>query len=101
MREEMDALLKQTEDASRPVDLDLPIGRLTRIDAIQLQAMAQVNRRQLEIRRCQVDVALAAFEAGTYGVCRYCKQPINFERLEALPESPFCIECQESFETER
>lgn len=98
MQRQIEALLAQTERDARPVDLNLPIGRLTRIDAIQMQAMAQLNRRQLEIRRLQVTAALEAFAAGTYGNCRHCKGPISLARLEALPETPFCLACQESFE---
>ncbi|HSM50452.1 MAG TPA: hypothetical protein VLA75_03520 [Thermoanaerobaculia bacterium] len=56
------ALLDQTAEDSRPVDLALPSGRLTHIDAIQMQAMAQLNRRQLEIRRQQIELALATFD---------------------------------------
>ena len=100
-KEAIDALLTQTEADSRPVDLDLPIGRLTRIDAIQMQAMAQMNRFQLDIRRQQVDGALEALEAGRYGQCRSCKGPIDLERLQVLPESPFCLACQEMFEQQR
>ena len=48
-KDAIQALLTQTKDDSRPVDLELPIGRLTRIDAIQMQAMAQMNRHQLDI----------------------------------------------------
>ncbi len=95
------ALLDQTAQDSRPVDLELPIGRLTRIDAIQMQGMAQMNRQQLDIRRQQVDASLAAFDTGKFGFCRHCHQPISFARLEVLPESPFCVDCQESFERER
>jgi DnaK suppressor protein len=98
LERQIEALLKQTEADSRPVDLNLPIGRLTRIDAIQIQAMAQMNRRQLEIRLQQVEAALAGFRAGTYGTCRHCYGPIGAHRLEALPETPFCLDCQESFE---
>lgn len=95
---QIEALLAQTSQDSQPVDLDLPIGRLTRIDAIQMQGMAQMNRQQLDIRRRQVDAALACFDQGTYGDCRQCGEPIQFERLDVLPESPFCLACQESFE---
>ena len=95
------SLLTKTEADSRPVDLDLPTGRLTRIDAIQMQGMAQMNRHQLDIRRQQVDVALAALDAGDYGQCRSCRAPIGLERLEVLPESPFCLACQEMFESQR
>ena len=99
MQAQIDGLLAQTAADSRPVDLELPIGRLTRIDAVQIQAMAQMNRRQLDIQRQQVEVALASFAAGTYGACRACRGPIALG-LEVLPESPFCIECQERFEQE-
>ncbi len=92
------ALLSQTAADTQPVDLNLPIGRLTRIDAIQMQGMAQMNRHQLEIRLQQVEAALLAHDRGDYGVCRSCKGPMRIERLEVLPESPFCVECQESFE---
>ena len=100
-RDQIDALLAQTEADQKAPDLDLPIGRLSRIDAIQMHGMAQMNRRQLEVRRQQVLAALAALDAGTYGLCRSCKGPIAPARLEALPEVPFCVDCQERFEGER
>ena len=68
------------------------------MDAIQVQAMSEMSRRQLEIRLQQIDAALAALDAGTYGLCRQCKEPLAMARLEALPEAPFCLECQVSFE---
>jgi DnaK suppressor protein len=98
MQTQIDALLDRTTEDTRPVELGSAIGRLTRIDAIQMRGMAQMSRRQLEIRRQQVGAALAALDSGTYGSCRHCKGPIDPRRLEALPESPFCIECQEGFE---
>ena len=101
LQAQIDALLAQTEADVRPVDLNLPIGRLSRIDAIQMQGMAQMNRHQLQIRRQQVEAALAAMAAGSYGACRHCKGPIALPRLEALPEVPFCLSCQERFEQER
>ncbi|HVS66160.1 MAG TPA: TraR/DksA C4-type zinc finger protein [Thermoanaerobaculia bacterium] len=82
----------------RPVDLELPIGRLTRIDAIQMQAMAQLNRHQLGLALSKIEAALDSFDSGIYGLCRHCRRPIAASRLEALPEAPFCLECQEGFE---
>lgn len=101
MRAQMDALLLQTTEDTRPVELSSAIGRLTRIDAIQMRGMAQMNRHQLEVRRQQVEAALSTLDSGTYGSCRHCHRPIGLSRLEALPESPFCVDCQESFERER
>lgn len=101
MAVQIDLLLSQTTEDARPVELSSAMGRLTRIDAIQMRGMAQMGRRQLEIRRQQVAVALAALDSDSYGSCRFCKGTIGLERLEAVPESPFCVTCQEGFELER
>lgn len=98
MLEHMDLLLAQTLEDTQPVELGSSFGRLSRIDAIQMRGMAQMNRSQLEVRRQLVDLALRALDEGRYGRCRNCSGPITRQRLEALPETPFCIDCQESFE---
>lgn len=49
-------------------------------------------RIEAEIR--DVDSALKAIEKGTYGICKYCKQPIDEKRLEARPASSSCISCK-------
>ena len=41
-----------------------------------------------------VDRALARLEAGTYGFCERCGEPIDFARLKALPSANLCMRCQ-------
>jgi DnaK suppressor protein len=41
-----------------------------------------------------VDAALARLDAGVFGICLSCGQPIAAARLEALPWAAHCIECQ-------
>lgn len=41
----------------------------------------------------QVEAALAALDADTYGTCRSCGQPIPPGRLEAIPWTTLCIDC--------
>jgi len=94
LRDEIESLLATTRDGTRPVDLDEPIGRLTRMDAIQQQSMSAANRRSHDIRLRQVLQALGAISQGRYGECRRCEDPIGYSRLEARPESPYCLECQ-------
>jgi len=92
-------ILAQGAPGTEPVEASgKTIGRLTRMDALQVQAMTQMSRHQLDIRLKQIEASLTEWEAGKYGVCRHCKGSIGVERLEALPEAPFCIACQESFE---
>jgi RNA polymerase-binding transcription factor DksA len=40
-----------------------------------------------------VDVALAKIDAGTYGLCEQCSQPIGEARLEAMPAARLCMAC--------
>jgi DnaK suppressor protein len=48
-----------------------------------------------------VDAALARMDAGTYGACVRCGEPIAVERLEALPWASHCIDCQRIADRER
>ncbi|MCX8053807.1 MAG: TraR/DksA C4-type zinc finger protein, partial [Armatimonadetes bacterium] len=45
-----------------------------------------------------IDEALRKIEDGTYGICDRCSQPINIERLKAIPYATLCIQCQETIE---
>ncbi len=94
LRRRLEATLAASREDTRPVDLDLPIGRLSRMDALQQQNLAQANRRSAEARLQQVRSALAAQDAGEYGDCRDCGDPIGYARLKARPETPFCRSCQ-------
>jgi DnaK suppressor protein len=96
---EHDVTLAKKSDATATVDLDQPIGRLSRMDAIQQQKMAVEQRRRIELRRGQLRQALGWMEDGDYGCCRRCEEPIGFRRLKARPESAFCLGCRSSIET--
>ncbi|GAB6932541.1 TraR/DksA C4-type zinc finger protein [Calditerricola satsumensis] len=52
-------------------------------------ALLEHDERQLEA----IERALARIEAGTYGRCEVCGEPIPLERLEALPTAHTCVEC--------
>ena len=41
-----------------------------------------------------IDAALGRIESGTFGICQTCDQPIDPERLDALPHTTQCIECK-------
>ena len=98
LKQELEGLLSSTRDATRPIDLDEPIGRLTRMDAIQQQSVSAANRRSLDLRLRQVQQALRFVDRGDYGLCRRCEDPIGYSRLAARPESPYCIECQDAID---
>jgi DnaK suppressor protein len=101
LEEALKGSITAARPGARPVDLDLPIGRISRIDAIQQQQMAQASLTALELRSRQVGSALSAFASDEYGYCRKCGEPIGFKRLKARPETPFCLACQAGAEAAR
>ena len=53
------------------------------------------NARQTII---QIERALDRIEAGSYGLCINCGEPIAVERLEALPQAVDCLDCRRKAE---
>ena len=49
--------------------------------------------RSLEAGLERTERALAKLDAGTYGICDRCGQPIAERRLEAMPDSVLCVQC--------
>lgn len=94
LRKELAAHAAATEQSARPVDLDQPIGRISRIDALQQQQLAKAQRDAARLRLQQIDSALDRLERGDYGECIRCGEEIEFRRLQARPESPVCLPCQ-------
>lgn len=94
LREELEGSLAGSRDAAKPVDLDEPIGRLSRMDAIAQQKMVQASREGMALRATQVRAALDRFAEGSYGECASCEESVGYARLKARPETPFCIACQ-------
>jgi DnaK suppressor protein len=85
-RAELEELLKLGAEDGATVELDqTSIGRLSRMDAMQRQAMAlETERRRLrEIQR--IDAALKRIEQGEYGYCLATGEPIPMARLELDP----------------
>jgi DnaK suppressor protein len=94
MKAELETLAHEHEHDSDVVELDQTTqGRLSRIDALQGQAMAQevARRRDAEIKR--IDAALQRMEEGEFGSCVSCGEDIQPKRLDFDPSVPNCISC--------
>lgn len=84
----------ETSDERVPVELDQQaVGRLSRMDALQVQAMAleTSRRRKMQLRR--ITAALARIDEGEFGYCLECGEEIVARRLELDPTAPLCIDC--------
>jgi DnaK suppressor protein len=93
----VEAALMGGEKAS--VELDQTrVGRLSRMDAMQQQAMASGMRERLFTNKKRLEAALERFESGQFGVCCQCATPIAIERMQVDLGAPFCAECQEEID---
>lgn len=94
MRRELRSVGEMAEESTRPVELDQTrFGRLSRVDALQSQAMSLEIKRRRELELQRIEAALARFESGDYGLCTRCEEEIGVPRLQASPTAVLCIEC--------
>lgn len=94
MKAALEALIREHGHDSDVVVLDQTTqGRLSRMDAMQVQAMARevARRREAELKR--IDAALKRIADGDYGYCVSCDEKIQPRRLDFDPSVPNCINC--------
>jgi DnaK suppressor protein len=96
LREEIEQLNTDSSDAAATVALDQSmVGRLSRMDAMQAQQMAQETARRRQLQLQKIDNALRRMEAGDYGYCFKCGDEIDTARLNFDPASTRCIGCMD------
>ncbi len=101
-QKELRSLLSISHEASETVELDQTrVGRLSRMDALQGQAMAQEmeRRNQLELKR--ITAALQRIDEGEYGECVECLEDIDPRRLQVKPAVTLCIRCASASEQKK
>lgn len=92
--EALNELENDLQRAGNTVELDQTcIGRLSRMDAMQAQAMAQAGQQRSLLERQQIQSALQRIATGDYGYCLICEEEIPLLRLQANPAAPLCIQC--------
>ena len=81
-------------EAEQTVELDQTrVGRLSRMDAMQAQAMSKETGRRRRQQLIQIEAALKRIESGDYGYCEECGEEIAAKRLAIDPTALFCIDC--------
>jgi len=90
---------KTGEESAETVELDQSrVGRLSRMDAMQAQAMSVETNRRRNIELQRIRAAVARLDSGDFGFCLDCDEEISAGRLELDPSTPVCIECAEKSE---
>lgn len=90
--QELEAVRSVSRDASAVVQLDQQsVGRLSRMDALQSQAMAQETERRRQVELRKIKAALVRIDEGEYGFCVVCGEEIARARLDLDPAAATCI----------
>ena len=96
LRDDIEQLNNDSKEAAATVTLDQSkVGRLSRIDALRAQQMAQEMARRRQIHLQQIDSALRRMDSREYGYCLICDEEIAVARLEFDPAATRCIKCMD------
>ncbi len=103
LRQQRDELLAVADTASQAADtveLDQSrVGRLSRMDALQAQAMSVEGQRRRGVMLKQIAAALTRINDEEYGYCLECGEDIAVRRLRVDPATPLCIDCANQAES--
>ncbi len=97
IRERLQTLSAQSEmgrDGQAVVQLDQQsVGRLSRMDALQNQAMAKAQQARRDAETTGLKAALARIAEDDFGFCDACGDPIPPKRLELNLTATRCVSC--------
>ena len=82
------------EGGQATVELDQQaVGRLSRMDALQNQAMAKATGARRQAERTRLQAAKTRLDEGEFGYCEDCGEEIATGRLRLDPAALRCVEC--------
>ena len=91
---ELEQLTTTAAEDSAPVELDQQLfGRVSRVDAMRVQAMAVVSGQRRAGRINILKAALERIASGDYGFCSQCDEAIAAGRIKADPAAALCLTC--------
>ncbi|MGM0570004.1 TraR/DksA family transcriptional regulator [Marinobacter sp.] len=94
LREDLLSTSAVRDETSSTVHLDQQsVGRLSRMDALQSQALAKAGKERANRQLLMIETALKRIENDEFGECMECGEPINPKRLEIDPTTLYCIDC--------
>ncbi|KKJ77588.1 conjugal transfer protein TraR [Kiloniella litopenaei] len=91
---EISGIRASSQQSRDIVELDQSkVGRLSRMDALQSQAMSLESERRRQVELSKIETTLTRLQNGNYGYCLRCDEEIQLKRLELDPTVTLCIEC--------
>jgi DnaK suppressor protein len=85
--------ISEYKEMTKPVEPDVAIGRISRMDAINNKSVMEASLREAENKLARLNNALLKLEDKNFGLCVACGQHIPFKRMLIMPESTKCVGC--------
>lgn len=82
------------EEKTKPIAPDCSLGRLTRLEAMGEQDVANKVLDEARLRLTRLNNALQRIDKPTFGICIECEEDIGFGRMNVRPESVRCVACE-------
>jgi len=90
LRAEAEQLAEEMEPGDTQFDEESGEGATLNVERERDLALSAQARATAD----EIDMALAKFDAGTYGTCERCGEPIPRARLKAMPSAALCVACK-------
>lgn len=90
---ELQGRIAELKEKIVPISPDVSLGRLTRLDAMQLNAVSEAAMENSIDELEALEQKLETIDDPNFGRCQVCGNMINIERIKAMPESDICISC--------
>ena len=81
------------EEKTKPIAPDCSLGRLTRLEAMGEQDVANKVLDKARVRLTRLNNALQRIDKPMFGICIECDEEIGFGRMSVRPESVRCVAC--------
>lgn len=94
LKASLEGVEESARQGSETVELDQSrVGRLSRMDAMQMQAMSKASDARRAVVQRRIAHALQRIDDDEFGLCLSCGEDIAEGRLEADPTVTLCIDC--------
>ena len=85
--------IAEIEKLTQPITPENSIGRVSRMDAINNKSVMEAALRTKKAKLTKLRVAQSKIDDKYFGLCAFCKRPIQPMRLMYMPESTRCVRC--------
>ncbi len=92
------AEIRETLGNRRPIAIEFTPEACERIVLAAQRELAVVTLERHSRLLREVKAAMARIEDGSYGLCENCEEAIALRRLDAIPWTRYCVQCQDSLD---